>query len=326
MRENAGMRRVVHTLRPVFFFAVTATLSACSTATNGSAVPAANSAAHVRQATTSGELLYIGAHNYIETYAYPAGTAATSIKTAFDVIGLCSDAHGNVFALGTTTKNGATAGAAYEYAHGGTQVIETLALPPRQIPAGCSSDPSTGNLAVTSYNAHNFTPQINVYASAGGAPTIYMNSALSAVPQPAYDDSGDLYVTSGGSSGAYLPAGSTSFITITINIVLGNVAHAQWDGKYFALQSFTVARHQGEHTLEHVYRVSISGSTGTIEGSTHFAGWYSKDAGLSWIAGDTMVATPGKYVAIWNYPVGGKTITVIHPAKKGRAVTVSAGS
>jgi predicted small integral membrane protein len=319
------MRRVIHTLRPAFFFAVGATLSACSATTYGSAVPSGNPAAHVHRATTTtGELLYIGAQNYIETYAYPAGTAAAGIKTAFNVIALCSDAHGNVFALGTTTKNGATIGAVYEYTHGGTQVIETLALPARQIPAACSSDTSTGNLAVTSYNGHNFTPQVNVYANAGGTPQVYMSSALSAAPQPAYDDAGDLYVTSGGNSGAYLPAGSTALITITVNVILGNVAHAQWDGKYFALQSFTVARHQGEHTLERVYRIGISGSTGTLEGSTHFTGWYSKDAGFSWIAGDTMVATPGKYVAIWTYPGGGKSINVIHPAKKGRAVTVSA--
>lgn len=269
-------------------------------------------------------MLYVGAHNYIETFAYPAGTAAGTIKTHFNVVGLCSDAHGNVFALGTTTKGNATSGAAYEYAPGSTQITQTLALPARQIPVACSSDPSTGNFAVTSYNSHNFNPQINVYANASGTPAVFMSSALSAAPQPAYDASGDLYVTSGGNKGTYLPAGSNALVTVTLNKVLGNVAHAQWDGKYFALQSFMVARHQGEHTAEHVYRVSISGSTGTLTGSTHFLNWYSKDAGFSWIAGDTMVATPGKYVAIWNYPGGGKSIMVLHPAQKGRAVTVSA--
>jgi hypothetical protein len=321
------MRRVIHTLRPAFFFALSAMLAACSAATSsGNAVPAIDAPALVHRATTSGELLYIGSHNYIETYAYPAGTAAGSIKTAFTVMDLCSDAHGNVFALGTTTKNGAQVGSVYEYAHGGTQVVETLALPARQIPSGCSSDPSTGNLAVTSYNYHNYTPQIDIYPNATGTPQIYTNTALSALPQPAYDGSGNLFVVSSGNTGAYLPAGSSALVRITIDAILGNVAHAQWDGKYFALQSFRVARHQGEHTLERVYRISISGSAGTLEGSTHFTNWYSKDAGLSWIAGDTMVATPGNYVAIWNYPGGGKSISVLHPAKKGRAITVSAGS
>lgn len=317
------MRRVVHTLRPAFLFALIAILPACSATTPGNAVPAESSAARAHHATTAGQLLYIGAHRFIETFAYPSGTAAGTITTNFNVIALCSDAQGNVFVPATQSKNGATVGSVYEYAHGGTQVIGTLSLPSHQLPVNCSSDPSTGNLAVTSYNSHNFAPQVNVYVNATGAPTVYTSSVLGASPQPAYDDSGDLYVTSGGNGGAYLPAGSSAFVKITTNVILGPVAHAQWDGKYFALQSFTVRRHQGEHTLERVYRISVSGSTGTLEGFSHFTGWYTDDAGYSWIAGNTMVATPGKYVAIWHYPAGGKSIAVLHPAQKGRAVTVS---
>jgi hypothetical protein len=318
------MRRVVHTLRPLFVFAFSATLVACSATTPAGTVPQTDRAGDVRPTTSSsGELLYIGAKNYIETYAYPAGTAAGTIKTAFDVVALCSDANGNVFAPGTQTQKGATVGAVYEYAHGGTQVVATLALPAHQTPVDCSSDPSTGNLAVTSYSTRNFAPQINIFLKAGGTPQVYESSALGASPVPAYDDSGDLYVTSGGSVGAYMPAGSSAFVTITTNITLGGVVHAQWDGTYFALQSFAIVRHQREDTPEHVYRFTISGSTGTLEGVSHFTNWYSATAGKSWIAGDTMVATPGARVAFWSYPGGGKSIKVLHPAKKGRAITVS---
>ena len=299
-------------------------MAACSAITSDGTVPQADRTAAVRPATSSsGELIYIGAKNYIETYAYPAGTAAGSIKTAFNVVALCSDAHGNVFAPGTKTTKSATTGAVYEYAHGGTQVIATLALPVHQVPVDCSSDPSTGNLAVTSYSTRNYTPQINIYVNANGSPQVYTSSALGASPVPAYDASGDLYVTSGGSVAAYMPANSSAFVTITMNVVLGPVVHAQWDGKYFALQSFAIVRHQREHTLEHVYRFTISGSTGTLEGVVHFANWYSATAGKSWISGDTMVATPGARVALWSYPGGGQSIEMLHPAKKGRAVTVS---
>jgi hypothetical protein len=318
------MRRVVHSLRPVFFFAFIATLAACTATTSGGTVPQADRATDVRPATSSsGDLLYIGAKNYIETYAYPAGTAAGSIKTAFNVVALCSDTHGNVFALGAQTKKSGTVGAVYEYAHGLTQVVATLPLPAHQFPVDCSSDPTTSNLAVTSYSTRNYKPQINIYLNAGGTPQTYESSALGASPAPAYDQSGDLYVTSGGSTGAYMPANSSAFVTITTNVILGGVAHAQWDGKYFALQSFAIVRHQREHTLEHIYRFTIAGSTGTLEGVTHFTNWYTATAGKSWISGDTMVATPGARVAIWGYPGGGKSIEVLHPANKGRAVTVS---
>jgi hypothetical protein len=320
------MRRVVHSSRPVFVFALSAALSACSATTSGNAVPAGNPATPLRQTTTTGELLYVGAHRYIETFTYPAGTPVSTITTNFNVIALCSDAHGNVFAPGTQMKNGAVSGAVYEYAHGGTQVVTTLSLPTHQFPVDCSSDPSTGNLAVTSYNTKNFTPQVNVYANASGTPQVYKSSALSAAPEPAYDASGDLYVTSGSNTGAYLAAGSSALVKITSSVILGIVAHAQWDGKYFTVQSFGIVRHQRENTQERIYRFTISGSAATLEGTTFFKNWYVRDAGKSWIAGDTIVATPGASIAIWSYPQGGKATDVLHPAQKGRAVTVSSPS
>ena len=206
------------------------------------------------------------------------------------------------------------------------QPIATLSLPAHQLPVDCSSDPSTGNLAVTSYNSDNFAPQVNIFVDAGGKPEVFKSSALGASPVPAYDASGDLYATSGGNGGAYMAAGSREFVKVTTNVTLGNAFHAQWDGTYFAVQSFAIVRHQREKTLEHIYRFSILGSTGTLAGVAHFTGWHALDAGKSWIAGNTMVATPASAVVIWNYPGGGKSIKMLHPARKGRAVTVSAGS
>lgn len=247
------------------------------------------------------------------------------MDTGYDVVALCSDAQGNVFAPGTQPKS-KIVGTVREYAHGSKQPLATLHLPVNQIPVDCSSDPSTGNLAVTSYSSVNFAPQVNVYVQAAGNPHVYKSSALSAAPVPAYDASGDLYVTSGGDSGAYMPAGSNALVKVTTNVTIGNAYHIQWDGSYFAVQSFAIIRHQREHTPEHVYRFSISGSTGTLAGVVNFVGWRARDAGKSWIAGNTMVATPAAAVTVWNYPGGGKSVKVLHPARKGRAVTVSIAS
>ena len=123
-----------------------------------------------------------------------------------------------------------------------------------------------------------------------------------------------------------MAAGSNSFVKITTNVTLGIAFHAQWDGTYFAVQSFGMIRHQSEDTPEHIYRFSISGSTGTLAGVSHFTGWHALDAGKSWIAGNTMVATPASAVVFWKYPAGGKNIKILHTARKGRAITVSVRS
>ncbi len=320
------MRRVVHTLRAGVFVTLGASFAACSAIAPGPAVPEAGAAARAHLATSSGALLYIGAHHFIETYSYPSGTSASRMHTKFFVVALCSDVHGNVFMPATLAQSGKTSGEVVEYAHGGSQPLRTVALPKGQLPVDCSSDPSTGNLAVTSYDVRNFAPQINVYVNGSGTPHAYKAPALGASSEPAYDNSGDLYVTSGGNVGVFLAAGSSTLVKITSNTILGPVAHAQWDGKYFALQSFTVARHQGEHTQERIFRFSISGSTATLQGYSHFTGWYAHDPGRSWIDGNTMVATPGAYIAIWNYPAGGKSVKVVHPGKAAKSVTVSAAS
>ena len=110
---------------------------------------------------------------------------------------------------------------------------------------------------------------------------------------------------------------------IKLNETIGNVAHAQWDGKYFALQSYTATKHNGENVFVHYIRVQVSGTTGTIAGISRFAGWRQKNAGQSWLQGNTLVATPGNSLNFWKYPAGGKAFKVLHPSDPSQAVTVS---
>jgi len=284
--------------------------------------PAHQAAAH--RGAHSGDLLYVGGRREGTIYSYPDGSLIGTFSTAATIHGMCSDAKGDVFVA--AAKNGAkpsAAGYVYEFAHGGTSPVATLDLPKSQIPVSCSSDPASGDLAVTGYDHRNFAPTIEVYPGASGTPAAFTSHAIGANPQPAYDADGNLFVTSGGNQGVELLKGSQQLAKITFDQTLGGVDHAQWDGAHFALQSFQNSQHNKERLLEHVYRLKISGQRATIVGLSHFKNWLARDAGQSWIDGDTIVATPGHDIAFWKYPAGGQAYLVLHPSRVSKAVTIS---
>ncbi|HZV76165.1 MAG TPA: hypothetical protein VFF63_00245 [Candidatus Babeliales bacterium] len=299
-------------------------LAACSSsqalAPTVSQAPALGAA---RAAT--GDLLYAGVRHNIEVYAFPTGTFQERFVTKGYVNGMCSDADGNVFVAAAAGKSSQPeTGYLEEYAHGGRAPIASLDVPKDQAPVACSSDPITGNLAVTLENSHNYTPSVAIYAKASGAPTVYTSNALGANPQAGYDDDGNLLATSGGNVAAELLKGKTSFATIELAQTLGGVGHVQWDGKYFALQSFDATRHNGEKIFERIYRITISGSTGKVVGKTTFDDWPENDPGQSWIDAATIVATPLSEIVFWQYPAGGKPTKIVHSHDRVKAVTVSA--
>ena len=277
-----------------------------------------------RSAGSQTGLVYAGAHQRVVVYTYPNGTFADTFKTSFSIQAMCSNAKGDVFITAEIqSKSGARTGYVYEYAHGGESPVATLGVPSHEIPVNCSSDPTTANLAVTSYDFRNYAPLVEIYTGGSGEPKLYHSVELGANPQPAYDASGNLFVTSGGNVAALLPKGKQLFKKITLNETIGNVAHAQWDGKYFALQSYAPTKHNGEKIFEHYYRVRVSGATGTIAGISRFDDWLQKNPGQSWIQSDTLVATPNNAINFWKYPAGGRAFKVLHPSDPSQAVTVS---
>jgi hypothetical protein len=269
-------------------------------------------------------LIYAGVHQRVVVYTYPGGAFADTFKTPFSIQGMCSDTKGDVFITAEVqSKPGARTGYVYEYAHGGTSPVATLDVPSHQIPVSCSSDPTTRNLAVTSYDFRNYAPLIEIYVGGSGNPKLFHSQELGANPQPAYDADGNLFVTSGGNVAALLPKGKRLIEKITLKETIGTVAHAQWDGKYFALQSYAPTKHNREKIFERYYRVQISGVTGTIAGISHFSNWLQKNPGQSWIQSDTLVATPDGAINFWRYPTGGKAFKILHPSDPSQAVTVS---
>lgn len=297
-------------------------VAGCSGLASPGSVPAAQSAAAGR-ASQSSDMLYTGAKHRIEISSYPAGSIITSYKVPQSVQSMCADTSGDVFitAIGKG-PNGGSVGYVLESSQG-ARPVTSITMPKHQLPVNCSSDPTSGNLAVTSYNVRSFAPQIEIYANATGTPTVYRSNVIGAAPQPAYDASGDLLVMSSGNVAVELPKSQNSLVTIKLEETLGVVTHAQWDGKYFALQSFQRTQHNKERLLEHVYRLKISGTGGVIVGYSHFVNWQTRDSGQSWIVDGTMVATPGKDIVFWKYPGGGKPIKSVVPPYITQAVTVS---
>jgi len=269
-------------------------------------------------------LIYAGNQSYVETYSFPGGAAHGTFTVDGLVEGMCSNSKGDVFvALAPRKRMKSPTGFVEEYAHGGTTPIATLQLPNREIPVACSSDPATGNLAVTAQNSVNYAPAVAIYANASGTPKVYTSRALGAYPQAAYDAAGDLFATSGANVGVELAAGKDSLKKITLTQTLGGAQHVQWDGKYWAIESFDTSKHNREKLFERIFRVQISGSRAKVVGTSRFDAWPASDPGQAWIANQTILATPRSSILFWAYPSGGAPRKTVHSPHHVKAITVS---
>jgi DNA-binding beta-propeller fold protein YncE len=142
-----------------------------------------------------------------------------------------------------------------EYAHGGAVPIKTLTDP--YAPNGCAVDPKTGNLAVA-----NFYGNVALYARAQGTPAIYSDSDFTFFQFCAYDSSGNLFVTDGGTSRlAELGDTATSLRTIPIEGTLAADSIA-WDGR-----RFVIANRVYEQKPTHLALVKVGAKVAKIVGS-----------------------------------------------------------
>jgi hypothetical protein len=239
----------------------------------------------------------------VYVYSYPKGKLEGTL-TGFNLpSGMCTNKAGDIFILnggGTTVE---------VFAHGGTSPIRTLDLPGYP-ELNCSVDRKTGNLALgVLYGAGG---EIAVFAGGQGTPTTYEPSGQDGIPGCGYDNRGNLFCDAYGSDGDKfvlfeLAKGSSTVTTVSVSGTNGlRAGPMQWDGKYLAF---------GSGAAGTLYQIALSGSTGSIEGSTQLdgTGWVWQ----FWIAGARVVAptyagSGGAEVGYWNYPAGGdatKTIT-----------------
>lgn len=299
--------------------AAAAMLPSCSGSQNA-AMPQsveAQNRAH-RASGSSGDLIYaVDITDKLYIFSYPEFALVATVQQ--QGFGVCSDTLGNVW-VGDSQNN-----RVLEYAHGGTMPIETL-NDPNQLPANCSVDPSSGNLAVVNRAFNGATGSFSVYLNAKGTPTIYTDPNIFDTYFCGYDNNGNLFVDGSTKVGApvlaVLPKGSSDFITLTLNkqiVVLGPI---QWDGSYITIQ---------DRRKHKIYRLSVTGSSAIVVGSTRIEQWRTADPRPgAQIFNGTFVAPTTKRsykIGLWSYPAGGRPLNVFavlpkHEARF-RALTVS---
>jgi hypothetical protein len=244
----------------------------------------------------SEDLLYVSNLQNVTVYSYPSGKHVGTLRGFYRPYGECTDSAGDVFIANQSTI--------VEYKHGGTKPIETLTLPGYS-PAGCGSDPMTGNLAIT-WDAGLSSGYVAIYQHASGMPTLYKHGDM-LFRLCGYDNKGNLFVDGGTKHGnlfkfAELTQKAKSLISVSLNQTIGFGVAVQWDGKYVTVEDDEVNK---------IYRFTISGSTGTLEGTVGLGN--AQGLYQTWIEGKNVVGADilANTVRYWKYPAGGAEIKSI---------------
>ncbi len=262
------------------------------------------------------DLLYIANRNSEVIYvdSYPQGARLHTIERHQIALlyNVCSDSSGHVYVL---NYFGSSEAEILVYAHGRIHSMRKI-YPIGDVITDCSSDPTTGNLAVVGY----YPPVQIVFPHAMAPGTGYSYPNNFSPSANSYDDKGNLFVAGSYASSAYaslleLQKGSSTFVNITMPSIRthngGGIV--RWDGKNLALGNGAAS----------IYRLAIHGTNARTVGVTHLK--RSSHVIDFWIQGDTIVGSNyGKpTVMIWNYPGGGLPTKVLHRVGKEDAVTVS---
>jgi hypothetical protein len=213
-------------------------------------------------------LLYVsnGGADDVYLYSYPTGKSAGKLKGFKHPAGVCTDKAGDVWIVDSGSSK------ILEYAHGGQAPKATLTDAGALDPLGCSVDSTTGNLAVTDLGSPSGGGGVWIYTGAKGTPKEYQLHAMQFAYFCGYDDKGNLFVDGLGSSYGFafaeLATGGRALESITLSQGVGFPGGVQWDGEYITIGDQI---YQNQHQSA-IYQVSISGSTGTIQGTTVLSG------------------------------------------------------
>jgi hypothetical protein len=252
-------------------------------------------------------LLYIsdGEANVVFMYRYP------SLKFLYALTGFklprgeCRDAHDDVFIVDEWVPEGTSK--IYEYAHGGKKPIAILSDygSAGEFAYGCSVNPSTGDLAVSSAGTtDSYIGSVSIYKRARGAPKVYSDPNLALGAQfLAYDPKGNIFIDGINSDQVFeldeLPVGSSKFTKITLNQSMGFPGGVQWIGNTLAVGSSQAPE------ASFIYEFSISGAVGTEVGSTQLTS--STNIVQFFVQDSTLIGPDAakEDVGFWNYPGGG---------------------
>lgn len=251
----------------------------------------------------SEDLLYVSVYDRntntgdVFVYSYRTQQLVGTLNGFFDPARDCVDKAGDVFI--TDFGNGQIV----EYAHAGTQPIQTLKSP--TYPIGCSVDIASGKLAVANVPAGNYNVSVlSIYQHAQGNPSNYSSPHVPNMVDCAYDDRGNLFVDGWKGYSLYrsvfaaLPKHSRSLRTIKLKGEprFDLPTSVQWDGNYLAVTE-----------ISSVVQFTITGRIGVEQGRTNLSD--SGDIFASWIVKplDSVVIAnrSPEEVEYYNYPSGG---------------------
>jgi hypothetical protein len=259
------------------------------------------------------KLLYISSFysSEVDIYDYKNSKLKGTLTGFEDPQGECVDKKGDVFVANTDASD------VLEYKRGATSPTATLE-DTGYYPVGCAINPKTGDLAVSNiFSTEDEDGNVVIFPKATGAGTSYTVPGLAECFFVGYDNDGDLYVDGhpvlfgSGFAFAGLPSGSSNFEAVTLNQSIDFPGAVGYDGKYV-----TVDDQENDNT---VYQFTISGTSGTKEGSSSFSG-PSDMLGYSFVPQryngkqSTILVGPdgsGETTYIFHYPAGGAAIRSI---------------
>jgi hypothetical protein len=223
-----------------------------------------NSRSWMLSRARSMNLLYVSdqdAPGKLLAFSYPQGELVGEVTVPSDYPGgLCSDSVGDVF---VTTFGSYSQSYVYEYAHGGTEPVATLADPGSA--NGCAVDRRTGNLAVTNYLVGGSSGDVAIFQGAKGSPTTYFDDQIRRYYYCTYDDKGDLFVDGPAAAPEIgeLPYRAAKFTNISLTSEIAPIS-MQWLKGALVVSAST----QSKFGPQPIYNIRISGSRGSVSGPT----------------------------------------------------------
>ena len=267
----------------------------------------------MRADAKSGDLLYVSnpGNDTVTVYGYQSRKLVGTLDGFSNPAGLCADTAGDVWITNEGEHD------VVEYAHGGTQPIQTLDDGSEQ-PSACSVDKTTGNLAVLNAD------DVAVYPDYTGG-EVYGDYALG------YGAHGDLLVDGGSYDNskliafAQLPSGMTHLkqLVLSKTFLWAPPTFVQWDGQFWVV---------GAGTLDWF---RITDNKGRLEGYTVLSPtssivqfWIASVGGGSGRGNQVVVTEDDPYeVEFFQYPAGGNAFaSIIDGLSNPYGITVSNAS
>jgi hypothetical protein len=266
------------------------------------------------------KLLYVSdtGNDDVDVYPYPRGKSIGTLTGFHEPAGLCANKAGDIWVVNNASST------IVEYAHAGKTPKATLNNPGASALLGCSVDPTTGNLAVTDWGGlSSGGAGVWIYAGAKGSPKEHRHSTLQRAYFCGYDNRGNLFVDGLDGKSTFelleLRNGGTSLQPIALNQTVNYPGGVEWDGEYVAVGDQT---YQDRHESA-IDRISVSGSKGTVEGTTLLTG--SCDVTQFWISNAVIAPDVcANTVSTYHYPAGGKPSKTLRGFQFPEGTAVSA--